>query len=49
MVVILNIDNYFQPMASMFQYIYTQCIYLTCLAYAGVLCQFCYYNSLPIS
>ena len=29
--------NYFQPMASTFQYIgYTQCIYLTCLAYAGV-------------
>ena len=29
--------NYFQPMASMFQYIgYTQCIYLTCLAYAGL-------------
>ena len=30
-------SNYFQPMASMFQYIgYTQCIYLTCLAYAGL-------------
>ena len=32
-----NTIYYFQPMASMFQYIgYTQCIYLTCLAYAGL-------------